>query len=458
MSFYCPLLSRITLALLIPLFGGGLVSCTEADKPVNPATADPPTQTIAISEPEGPPQPDHLVHPPENPRIAVTEALDAGLFAADLSTNDKLSAMLEVAGVPEASQVLVFSKTSLQLKRIGPSNPRAIYFNDNCYIGYVPGGLIEYGDADPSPSTGSGLFAIDPNHNADAAFTTDASCLSCHEGARTNGRTGFLVRSVFPDPDGHIITSAGSTNVSHDTPLAKRWGGWYVTGDSGGTHHRGNQVTIEHPNGDAYIDNALGSNLNDLSHRFNVERYLQPTSDIVALMVLEHQVQMHNLLTQGRSAVYEQYERSRSLAKYLEEPFEPSKNETLQRVINSNAERIVKHLLYCDEITLTEPVSGSALFIDQFRANRKEDSQGRSLKDFDLQTRMFKYRCSYMVYSRAFGLMPRMLKDAVEAKLYAVLTGKDDNEDFAHLGADERAALLVILTETGVLGQRLNAN
>ncbi|MFK7790560.1 MAG: hypothetical protein AB8C95_13845, partial [Phycisphaeraceae bacterium] len=85
---------------------------------------------------------------------------------------------------------------------------------------------------------------------------------------------------------------------------------------------------------------------------------------------------MHNLLTQGSGVVTEQYERSRSLATYLEEPFEPTKNETLQRVLASNAKRIVKHLLYCEEVALTEPVKGSGAFIDQFCANRKEDSQG----------------------------------------------------------------------------------
>lgn len=398
-----------------------------------------------------PVQPAHLISPPMDPRQAMIEALDSGLLARDMSNNEKLAALLEVAGVPEASQVLVFSKTSLQLRLISPSNPRAIYFNDNCYIGYVPGGLIEYGDADPDPSIGSGMFAVDPGRGADAKLKPDNSCLSCHEGARTNGRPGFFIRSIFPDPQGHVITSAGSTTVGHDTPLAKRWGGWYVTGHSGATHHRGNQVTVEHPNGDAYIDNALGSNIEDLSDRFNTARYLQPTSDIVALMVLEHQVQMHNRLTQGSSVVHEQYERSKALAEYLEEPFDPSKNETLQRVIASNAGRIVRQMLYCSEVQLTEPVKGTDLFIEQFRANRKKDTQGRSLKDFDLQSRLFKYRCSYMVYSQAYELMHPLLKEAVIDKLRGVLEGGGDPSVYGHLDAAERQAILEILQATGVL-------
>jgi hypothetical protein len=429
-----------------------LLGCGQEHDQANPGEPDA-EASIAISSDQSsePAQPRHLTDPPKDPRTALIAALDDGLLTDDMSSNEKLAAMLEVTGVPEASQVLVFSKTSLQLRLISPSNPRAIYFNDNCYIGYVPGGLIEYGDADPDPAVGSGLFAIDPSQDREATLQPDNSCLSCHEGSRTNSRPGFMVRSVFPDPQGHTITSAGSTVVGHDTPLAKRWGGWYVTGQSGDTHHRGNQVTIEHPDGDAYINNALGSNIEDLSHRFNTARYLQPTSDIVALMVLEHQVQMHNLLTQGNSVVTEQYGRSKELAVYLEEPFDPSENETLQRVISSNTARIVKHLLFCEEVALTDPVVGSALFQSQFRANRQEDKQGRSLKDFDLQTRLFKFRCSYMVYSLAFERMHPLLKDEVVKELRAVLSGEGSQTDFDHLSADEREAILQILTETGVL-------
>lgn len=451
MSFYATPLRFASFTLLTLVTAASIAGCDEQEVSTETQLSTILQQEPSTSEPHAPATPDHLAKPPKDPRAALVSAFDSGLLNDAMSINEKLSRILQVAGVPEASQVLVFSKTSLQHRLISPSNPRAIYFSDNCYIGYVPGGLIEYGDADPDPAIGSGMFAIDPHQEEKASFKTDHSCLSCHEGARTNGRPGFFIRSVYPDPEGHVITSAGSTNVSHDTPLDKRWGGWYVTGHSGSTHHRGNQVTIEHPSGDAHIDNSLGSNLTDLSHRFNTARYLQPTSDIVALMVLEHQVQMHNLLTQASSVVHEQYERSRSLAAYLEEPFDPSKNETIQRVIQSNTGRIVEHLLYCDEISLTEPIKGSDLFIQQFRANRKPDSLGRSLKDFDLNTRMFKYRCSYMVYSRAFELMPDMLKVAVSEKLRAVLLGQDNDSAYDHLTRDEKQAIYTILTQTGIL-------
>ncbi|MGB0766703.1 MAG: hypothetical protein ACPGYV_03220 [Phycisphaeraceae bacterium] len=452
-SFYDSVSKSLASIVASVVLAGGLSGCGEFESPGVAAglTDESSPRGVEAAAPAPPPQPAHLTNPPRNPRAALTRALDAGLLQKGQTNNEKLRLMLEVAGVPEASQVLVFSKTSLQFSLISPNTPRAIYFSDNCYVGYVPGGLVEYGDADPDPEVGSGMFSVDLREHEAASLTFDTSCAACHEGGRTNGRPGFFIRSVFPRPDGHVITSAGSTDVGHDTPLAKRWGGWYVTGQSGNAHHRGNQVAVEQANGDAYLNNALGSNLDDLSHRFNTDRYLQPTSDIVALMVLEHQVEMHNLLTQGRSVVYEQYERSRSLAEYLKEPFDPGQSDTLQRVIRSNAQRILEHLLFCDEVALTDAVSGTDRFIDQFRANRREDRSGRSLKDFNLTTRLFEYRCSYMVYSQAFDMMPKLLKTAVLDKLRGVLTGEDNDEAFDHLSKHERQAIFEILVETGVL-------
>lgn len=442
-----PRLSGLLLIVFCACFVYAVGCGQESDPPSEQVGATAAAQADEAEAKMPPPPPEHLAHPPSDPRVAISAALDAGLFEVHQASNDRLAALLESAGVAQASQVLVFSKTSLQHHKISPANPRAIYFNDDCYIGYVPGGLIEYGDADPDPDIGSGLFSLEIDDN-DAALRPDTSCLSCHKGSRTDSKPGLLVRSVFPDPSGNVITSAGSTTVGHDTPLEKRWGGWYVTGESGSAHHRGNQVALEQPNGDASIDNELGSNLNDLSRRFNTKRYLQPTSDIVALMVLEHQVQMHNALTQGSMAVHAQEKRSRELAEYYGKPFDAANADTLQRVITSNARKIVEQMLFCDEVGLVDPVVGSEAYERAFRANRKEDDQGRSLKDFDLETRMFKHRCSYMVYSRAFELMHPLLKEAVAKKLKAVLSGEDGDPVYKHLGDKERRAILEILTQT----------
>jgi hypothetical protein len=55
------------------------------------------------------------------------------------------------------------------------------------------------------------------------------------------------------------------------------------------------------------------------------------------------------------------------------------------------------------------------------------------LRDFDLQTRMFKYPLSYMIYSRAFDAMPALVKDRVYQRLYDILTGKDTSPTYACL-------------------------
>ena len=107
MSFYISPLKPIALALLWLLMGTAGGGCTDADKPVSVDASQAPVEeqkSIAVDEPVAPPQPDHLVKPPANPRLAITEALDAGLLRPDLSKNDNLRAILEAAGGKKASE------------------------------------------------------------------------------------------------------------------------------------------------------------------------------------------------------------------------------------------------------------------------------------------------------------------------------------------------------------------
>ena len=390
----------------------------------------------------------HLANPPKDPRQAIEKALASGELANRGDDLAFLKTMLRITGTPEHSQVLVYSLTSHQDAIIRRNNPRAIYFSDDAYIGYVPGGVIEYSDVDPR--VGTGFFVLDQTETQRPLKLQDTeSCLLCHEGGRTNYNRGLMVRSVFVRENGFPYTNSGSFLVSHDTPMENRWGGWYVTGEHGQMRHMGNVVaTDQGENTQARIDREAGANITDLSDFFNPTKYLAPGSDIVALMVLEHQVEMHNRLTQGGIVVNEQTARSRSIAESLGEAFDPAASETMQTVLRSRAEKILRHMLFVDEITLASPVRGDPAFADQFRANRREDDAGRSLKDFDLDTRMFTYRCSYMIYSRAFTLMPDLLKDAVLARLSAGLRPDSADPLFTHLGADERAAIDTILRQT----------
>ncbi len=51
--------------------------------------------------------------------------------------------------------------------------------------------------------------------------------------------------------------------------------------------------------------------------------------------------------------------------------------------------------------------------------------KGASLRDLDLQTRLFKYPCSYLIYSDGFTQLPRRSRgDVVLQRIRAVLTGE----------------------------------
>lgn len=195
---------------------------------------------------------------------------------------------------------------------------------------------------------------------------------------------------------------AASFVIGHESPMEQRWGGWYVTGRHGNTRHLGNEIAKLDGN-DASVDSDAGANLTDLSAKFDTSMHLYPDSDIVALMVLEHQCEMHNRLSRAMMRVRKWSAYQKNIYKALGEPMPYEPSGTLLTVLNSERDDILEYLLFRDEIKMPDGgVQGAGRFEQGFRRNRKEDEEGRSLKDFDLQTRLFKFRCSYMIYSEAF--------------------------------------------------------
>jgi len=390
---------------------------------------------------------DHLADPPSDPQAAIREALVSGELSRALGDDRAiLHALLECCGVPEASQVLVFSKTSEQSRIITPRRPRAIYFSDNCYIGWVPGGMIEISDTDPI--SGTGFYVIQMRDPGDELqLTTHPNCLNCHAGSRVNHLPGLMVRSIYPDFEGFPIAAAGSFVTGHDSPIAERWGGWYVTGQHGQMRHMGNTIAVDQGNY-ATIDKDEHANLTSLSGLVDTDIYLKETSDIVALMVLEHQVEMHNLLTQGAMQVRRQYRRSAAIVQDEDTRFDPYSSDTLMSLVRHQAQDIVQHMLFSTEFPLASPLVGNAEFQEAFRMNRRESSDGMSLKDFDLETRIFRHRCSYMIYARAFELMHPLLKEQVYQELWDALSSDTPGPAYAHLGAQEKADIIAILRET----------
>src|SRR5579859_5177666 len=153
-----------------------------------------------------------------------------------------LQRLLKELHVPVESQVLVFSKTSFQRQVINPKRPRALYFSDTAYVGWVPDGLIEVTTIDPQ--LGPIFYSFDPNAEQ-PRFARDSTCMTCHGGQFVRGIPGLLVRSMFVDATGEPLFRYGSEVVDFRTPFTNRWGGWYVTGKHGDTVHRGNAIAHE---------------------------------------------------------------------------------------------------------------------------------------------------------------------------------------------------------------------
>jgi hypothetical protein len=364
-----------------------------------------------------------------------------------------LPAVLDALGVPVSSQGLVFSRTSLQVDHIAPWTPRAVYFNDDVYVGWVQHGpIMEIAAVDPA--LGGVFYTLNQQQTDRPVFERQTqTCLQCHDSSSTTGGVpGFILRSVFPDRYGYVISAIGQAATTDRTPLEQRWGGWYVTGTSGG--HMGNMFSpmLAHEVTDARaalakVDPGANANVTDLSKRFDTRPYLAGTSDAVALMVLAHQAYIHNLITitgyETRKALYDE----RAVFESRGGGGEGHLDATLTR-IRGAADRLVRAMLFAHQTHLDAPVKGTSGFAADFERRGPRDHQGRSLRDLDLSTRLFKYPLSYLIYSRDFDAMPEIAREYVYGRLRSILTGVDTSQDFAELSAADRQAILEILHDT----------
>ena len=213
-----------------------------------------------------------------DPISKLADELAKGTRKIDASTPlEKLRFVLKLLEIPEESQILVFSKTSKQNSLIHPGNPRCLFFNENSYVGYVPGGDMEVITQDPV--LGSVYYLIGTGRDQPALQITrdNSDCLSCHGTARTESIPGVLVRSVFPDEHGQPLLSRGTFLTDSSSPIPERWGGYYVTGRSS-LPHLGNRTYQESDNREPPRESAV---LTSLAGKIDVSRYPRPTSDIV---------------------------------------------------------------------------------------------------------------------------------------------------------------------------------
>ncbi len=357
-----------------------------------------------------------------------------------------LPAVLEALDVPVTSQVLVFSKTSLQLHRITPRRPRAVYFNDDVYVGWCQNGdVIELAATDASQGAVFYTLAQRPERSAEI-IRDRGQCITCHASSRTQNVPGYLVRSVFARRDGQPEYGSGTFLTDHTSDFADRWGGWYVSGTHGDMRHMGNEV-CEIGGREAELDREAGANRTSLDDLFPVDKYLTPHSDLVALMVLAQQTQMHNALTAANFETRRAIHQSTQMNELLERP-QGQLSEIATRRIERAAENVVEHLLMCGEFELQDAIEGTSGFAEEFQRRGVRDSKDRSLFDFDLTTRLFKYPCSHLVYTPAFDALPDEVRRRVIERTLRVLRGEDNSETFAHLSSADRRAILEILEET----------
>jgi len=340
-----------------------------------------------------------------------------------------LDSVLKELGIFKSSQVLVFSKTSFQRERISPRTPRALFFNDDVYIGFIPDApLLEISTADPK--LGGVFYTMDQNAATTPKFSRTDQCLECHASGKSMGVPGFVLRSLETDESGAPDLSSDVSEVNDRTPIEERWGGWYVTGKHGDQVHRGNLIGKAAFTKQEKKPNYLG-NLSDLKRFFDGDRYPAQGSDIVALMVLEHQIHMHNFITRLN------YESQVQMARYGHINY-----------ITNIAEAFLKYFLFTEEAPIKSRIEGNSSFAKDFSNLGPKDSKGRSLRDFDLETRLFKYPCSYLIYSKSFDALPGKMKEHIYKRLWEILTGKDESADFENLSRKDKHAILEIIIET----------
>jgi len=406
--------------LIIPMIGLALLRIRTAAPPILPAAQTP-------SAPSGPSLPEAIAD--------LQRRIDKGEVKLSMEGQPGyLRSLLRELHIPQSSQTLTFAKSSAQLFLISPETPRALYFNDDVYVGYVQGAPhLEIASVDPA--TGPAFYTLDQVEAEKPQFTKQPTdCLACHDTFESEKPVPrLLLLSVLADSKG-VALNRSSVVTNDRSPFAERWGGWYVTGTHGAQRHMGNRFVAEPASslGDIHkyaksANLSNGANVTDLTKRFDTRPYLTPDSDIVALMVLGHQTHVHNLITVANYNL-----RSKASESDLKEHGEP----------------LVEAMLFCDAAPLTEPVRGTTNFAAEFSAMGPRDSKGRSLHQLDLKQRLLQYPLSYLIYSKSFDALPQAAHDYVYQRLWEVLSGKDQSKTFAHLSAEDRKAILEILQET----------
>jgi hypothetical protein len=341
-----------------------------------------------------------------------------------------LQPVLDALGLSVDSQLLVFSKTGVQRAFTSPHNPRALFFDSSVVVGYIPGApLIEIAAHDPQQ--GVVFYTLD-QHASTPSFTRATMCLTCHVSATTLGVPGLIARSNAVGEDGNVMPQLGSNDVTHQTPHPDRWGGWFVTSEAlvpySQRAHAGN---ITFSSGGVTSNQVF---MEWLSSEPETRGYLSPTSDIVALLLFDHQAHAINLLTRLNWE-------SRVIAA-------GGPAGTADGSLAPLETELADYLLFDGEAPPSVALEARPGFAQHFAAAFPKDRRGRSLADLDLAKRIARYPCSYMVYSPAFDALRPDVREAVYQRMIDALTRRDRRDERGRASAEDRRAVLEILRDT----------
>lgn len=359
-----------------------------------------------------------------------------------------LDALLQKLDISPASQLMVFSRTSLNIEHIKPQTPRAIYFNDNTYVAWIPGSAtIEIASMDPH--LGQVFYTLEQNRNTGPVMEKQtAQCLRCHDSYSLTGGgvPRFLLGSGYTGINGSLVSHEGWILTSTATPFESRWGGWYVTGRHGKLVHLGN-IAVTDPSELYQLDTLRKGNIDSLDSMMDPSPYLAKTSDIVALLVIEHQVEVQNLITRVNYDVRTALQNNPELlsgsqlnVKHLDTP--------VRQLLQNQTEPLVRAMLMLDEEPLTDAVTGSPAYSNWFQSSGPRDRNNRSLRDLDLHKRVFRYPLSYLVYSNAFQGLPELARQQIYLRLNELLTTAQLPEGYERLAESDRTAVVAILNDT----------
>jgi hypothetical protein len=356
--------------------------------------------------------------------------IEAGRLVLDTGEEKAfLLSLLRALDVPVTSQMLVFSTTSLQLRLITPANPRALFFNEDIYVGYIPGGRIEIVSLDPA--LGGIYYIFDIPRGAEPMRVERSNrCMNCHAAEDTGYVPGLVIKSVMPGPRGGSLDSYRKGLTGDAVPFAQRFGGWYVNGADRLGPHLGNVF------GQFAPDGSMTKVPLEPGKYFDYAHYPVATTDVLPQLLHEHQV---GFVNRAVAATY--HARALLAAGPLDD--------AAITALDTEARALTRYLLFADEVPLPPgSIAGDPAFKTDFLRTRLPDASGAALKDLDLQTHLFRYRCSYMIYGTAFAGLPPEMKQRVYRRLGQALNVARPDPEYAYLPPAEKQAIRGILRAT----------